>query len=63
MRIRYVGPLPGVRLPNGQTVTRTDVINVDADLGRALLDQPDAWQPAKRQPTPSDPTPATTEES
>lgn len=65
MRITYIGPLPGVTLPDGQRVARNTTATVTKTLGDQLLHQPDNWRRATR--TPSDPPPttatATTEES
>ena len=47
-RFRYVGPsaLP-VELAAGPVTDDDGVVDVDDNLARSLVDQPDIWQPVK----------------
>ena len=49
MLVNYVGPCrDGVEIgATGQVVAPGETVDVPDDLGAALLEQPDNWQPAK----------------
>lgn len=51
VKIKYVGPFAGevhVNLASGPAMTEDRQLDVDADEAKALLDQPDNWQPATK---------------
>jgi hypothetical protein len=50
MKVTYVGPFDAVEV-SGLVVERGAVVDVDAALGKSLLDQGDNWAPvtAKKQ--------------
>lgn len=51
MKIRYVGPHTKVEIvATGQTVERDQVVDVDTDVAKALLEQ-DTWKKATTKKT------------
>lgn len=53
--VRYIGPFDEVEVPAiGQVVKRLKPIEVDGDLAKAMLDQPDNWERPKPSKTEKD---------
>lgn len=53
-KINYVGPFQGevvAHLASGVVTTKDRQLEVDAEDAKALLEQPDNWQPAGAKPT------------
>ncbi|WP_332645111.1 hypothetical protein [Aeromicrobium sp.] len=48
--VKYVGPFDAVEVPaaNLLEVKNGETVEVDADLAKSLLDQPDNWRPGKK---------------
>jgi hypothetical protein len=57
MRVKYIGPLDGVRipLPTGREVgiERGGVLEVSDPLGRSLIEQQANWEQVADQPAPA----------